>query len=113
MAAVSNVNLVIHRGTAFTEQFNLSADDGSDLNLTGYSAVDKLRKHPTSTRSFDFSTAITILDSSIQISMTSTLTATIPSGRAYYDLIVISPDGSASKLVQGNVLVEDTSSTLA
>ena len=45
--------------------------------------------------------------------MTSTLTATIPSGRAYYDLIVISPDGSASKLVQGNVLVEDTSSTLA
>ena len=39
MAAVSNVNLVIHRGTAFTEQFNLSADDGSDLNLTGYSAV--------------------------------------------------------------------------
>lgn len=112
MAAVSSVNLIIHKGTDFEETFSLDADDGLGLNLTGYTAKCSLRKHPKSTKAFPFNVEITVSDSSVKVSMASTVTSTLPSGRCYYDLTLISPapTSNISKTVEGNVIVEDTSS---
>lgn len=108
MAAVSVVNIVIQKGTDFEETFALTAEDGLGLNLTGFSAAAKLKKHPTSTTSYNFNTVITIADSTIKIIMADTVTSTLPSGRCYYDLVITSSGGVISKVIQGTALIEES-----
>ena len=108
MAAVSAVNLIIHKGTYFEETFSLTAEDGLGLNLNGASVVARVKKHPTTTQYYPFSTTLTIGDSSVKISMASTITAALQSGRNTYDVILTSSSGFKSKVVEGSILVYDT-----
>lgn len=108
MAAVSSVNLVIHKGTYFEEIFSLTAEDGLGLNLTNSTATAKVKKHPTAGIAYTFSTTTTVSDSTVKISMTSDLTSRLPSGRCYYDLIIISSGGVPTKVLEGTVIVEET-----
>lgn len=110
MAAVSVVNLTIHKGTYFEETFSLTAEDGLGLNLTGASVTAKLKKHPTAGIAYTFSTTLTVNDSTVKITMPSAVTATLPGGRSYYDIIITSSGGIVSKVLQGNVIVEETAS---
>ena len=110
MSAVSVVNLVIQKGTDFEETFTLTSEDGGILNLTNQTATAKLRKYPTSSTSYSFSTTLTVADSTVRIAMSDDITATLPSGRCYYDVILISSGGAISKVIQGNVIVEETAS---
>lgn len=105
MAAVSVVNLTIHKGTYFEETFLLAAEDGGGLNLTNNTATAKLKKHPGATTSYTFTTTLTVGDSSVKISMSSNITATLPTGRCVYDIILTSSGGIITKVVEGNVLV--------
>ena len=91
----------------------MTADDDSMLNLTGYSASASLKKHPTSAKSFDFSTSIVISEGSIKVSMGASVTSTLPSGRCYYDILVKAPTNFVSKAVEGNVLVQESASKLS
>lgn len=108
MAAVSVVNLVIHKGTYFEETFSLTAEDGSGLNLTNSSVTARLKKHPSSDTFYSFSTTLTVADSSIKISMGSTTTSSLPSGRCVYDVMITSSSGFISKVIEGNVLVQES-----
>lgn len=108
MAAVSSVNLVIHKGTYFEETFSLTAEDGLGLNLNGATATAKIKKHPTAGIAYTFATTTTISDSTVKITMSESVTSTLPSGRCYYDLLITSSAGLTSKVLQGNVIVEDT-----
>jgi hypothetical protein len=108
MAAVSEVHLVIHKGTYFEETFSLSAEDGGVLNLTNTTAVSKLKKHPTAGIAYTFSTTITVGDSTVKISMPGALTQTLPSGRCVYDLVLTSSSGLHSKVVTGTALVQES-----
>ena len=110
MAAVSSVNLVIQKGTYFEETFALTAEDGLGLNLNNTTASSKLRKYPTAGLAYTFSTTTTISDSTVKISMTSDKTANLPSGRCYYDVLITSSGGVVSKVLEGNVMVEETAS---
>jgi hypothetical protein len=109
MAAVSVVNLVIQKGTDFEEEFNLAEDDGSPLNLVGYTAAAKIRKHPTSPKYTPF--VITFIDREggrIKISLNNSQTLQLQSGRNYYDLIIIDGNQKIKKIVEGNIIVNDT-----
>ena len=108
MAAVSSVNLVIQKGTYFEETFFLGAEDGSGLNLTNTTATSKVRKHPTAGIAHTFSTTTTVSDSTVKISMTSDKTVELPSGRSYYDVLLTSPGGEITKVLEGNVIVKET-----
>ena len=109
MAAVSAVNLVIQKGTYFEETFAFSSEDESGLNLTNQTATAKLRKHPTAEVAYTFSTTITVAESTVKISMSSAITATLPIGRCVYDIILTSSSsGIISKVVEGNVFVQET-----
>lgn len=110
MAAVSAVNLTIQKGTYFEETFSLTAEDNLGLNLTGASATAKLRKHPTAGIAYTFSTVTTVSDSTVKIFMPSSTTINLPSGRCYYDVLITSSGGIVSKVVEGNVIVEETAS---
>jgi len=108
MATVSAVNLVIQKGIFFEETFFLTAEDGSGLNLTGQTVVAKLKKHPNATTAFSFSTTLTVGDSSVKITMSGATTATLPSGRCVYDIVLTSSGGIKSKVVEGTVLVQES-----
>lgn len=108
MSAVSVVNLTIQKGTYFEETFVINAEDETVLNLTGSTAKSKLKKHPTAGIAYSFSTVTTVADGTIKIFMPGNVTSTLPSGRCYYDVTITSSGGLVSKVVEGNVLVEET-----
>ena len=108
MAAVSQVNLVIPKGVNFEETFFLTAGDGSGLNLTGQTVVAKLKKHPNATTAFSFSTTVTVATGEVKITMSGATTATLPSGRCVYDIVLTSSGGTKSKVVEGTVLVQES-----
>lgn len=110
MAAVSAVNLTIHKGTYFEETFYLTAEDGAGLNLINNTVTAKLKKHPGATTSYPFTTTLTIGDSTVKIAMASTMTATLPTGRCTYDVLLTTSGGMVSKVVEGNVIVQETTS---
>lgn len=107
--AVAAVNLTIQKGTDFENSFILSTDDGSALNLIGKSAVAKLKKHPTATTSYSFQTTITVADSSVRLTMPKSTTATLPSGRCVYDVLLVdSVNNVTTKAITGTIIVEDS-----
>lgn len=110
MAAVSAVNLIIHKGTTFEETFTFSGEDGGILNFSGSTATSKLKKHPSAGIAYTFSTTTTIANGTIKISMTPDKTSQLPTGRCYYDVTVTYYNGLTSKLVEGNVFVQETAS---
>jgi hypothetical protein len=111
MAAVGAVNLIIHKGTYFEETFTLTTEDNLGFNLNSYSASAKVKKHPTAGIAYTFSTTLTVADNTVKIYMPANITINLPSGRCYYDIVLTSSAGVKTKVVEGNVLVEETASS--
>lgn len=103
--AVPAVNISIEKGMYFENTFTISNPDETPLILIGYSAVAKIKKHHSSTSSQPFSISITASTGKIQISMASTLTAQLSDGRNYYDIVIVSGDGTKTKVIEGNAIV--------
>jgi hypothetical protein len=111
MSVITAINLVIHKGTDFEEEFDLTEDNGFPLNLDGYSAAAKVRKHPSAKRYVPF--VVDFIDRSlgkIKISLTNDQTLQLKSGRNYYDLILIDGSDKIRKVVEGSIIVHDTAS---
>lgn len=107
--SIPAVNLNIEKGTDFEAIFNVSNSDGSVFSLSNYSVSSKIRKHPTAETSKSFSTSITVATGEIKISMASTVTANLSSGRNYYDVMIThNSTGKIQKVFNGTVIVSDT-----
>jgi hypothetical protein len=111
MASVVAVNLTIDKGTTFEESFFFTNDDGTPLIVTNELITAKLKKHPSSKTSFPFTVNFVEEEDAIVISMASTITSSLPSGRCVYDIIFNNNNGKIKKLVEGNVIVKDSVST--
>lgn len=111
MSAIPAINLVIDKGTYFEETFYLITENNANYGLSGKSAVARLKKYPESPSYYSFSTTITIADSTVKVSMASTVTAGLPSGRCYYDVVLVDAGNQKTKVVEGFVLVKETVST--
>ncbi len=102
-------NFILDKGTHFETEFDLTENDGSPLNLTGYTASAKIRKYPTSPRYKPFT--ITFLNRSegkIKISLSNTQTSGLESGRNYYDVLLTDGTGKIVKVVEGNIIVNES-----
>ena len=109
MSAVFAINLTIHKGTDFEEEFNLTEYNGLPLNLVGYVAAAKIRKHPSAKKYVPF--VITFINRSlgrVKLSLTNEQTLNLKSGRNYYDLILIDGSNKIRKVVEGGVIVYET-----
>jgi hypothetical protein len=107
--AVYAVNFILDKGTDFEEEINLSEDDGSPLNLVGYIAAAKIRKYPTSPKYTPF--VITFIDREegrLKISLSSSQTSGLQEGRNYYDLLLTDGTGKVKKVIEGNIIVNET-----
>ena len=107
--SVPVVNLRLEKGTDFEATFNVTQSDDSILQLNNFSAVAKIRKHPTATVSKSFSTTITAAIGEIKISMSAANTSTLTAGRNYYDVVITeSTTGKITKAFEGMIMVVDT-----
>lgn len=110
MAVYTN-NIVIEKGTDFSIDYNLSNKDGSVLDLSNYTVTAKLKKHYGATTSVGF--AVSYVDRSngkIRISMASSITSALSSGRNVYDILATDGSNKTTKAVKGMAFVEETAS---
>jgi hypothetical protein len=104
--AARNVNLVLEQGVDFQATFTIRNTNNAPLNLTGYSGISSIRKHPSSSTAYPLMlTFVDRLNGRIAVSMGYTATNAIEGGRYVYDVVLISPNSYRTRAVQGNVLV--------
>jgi hypothetical protein len=109
MSAVYVNNLIINAGTDFKQTFIL--DDfiaNSKFNLSKYNVISQMRKWYGSSNYIDLHTEI--LDPSvgiIMISLTPEETKLIPPGRYNYDVVMVSPLGFATRVIEGITSVKE------
>lgn len=104
--AARNVNLVLEQGVDFQATFTIKNSNNAPLNLTGYSGISSIRKHPTSSTSYPLTLSFPDrINGKIAVSMGYTATDSIEGGRYVYDVILISPNSYRTRAIQGNVLV--------
>lgn len=104
--AAAVVNLVLEQGVNFTASFTIRNQYNKPLNLTGYTGISSIKKHPASSTSYPLDLYFEDrLNGKISVSMGHTSTSSIEGGRYVYDVILISPNYYRTRAVQGNVLV--------
>tara|TARA_B100000941_G_C28349306_1_gene470959 strand:- start:417 stop:752 length:336 start_codon:yes stop_codon:yes gene_type:complete len=99
-------NIIIDAGADFNQIFTLEGSNNSALNLSGYTATAKMKKHPASlndTATFSVSVVNAILGQ-LKISLGSATTKDIKPGRYSYDILL--NDGSIkTRIVSGSAIV--------
>ena len=112
--AVYEINsLTIQKGTDFDATFTIFNDDGSPLGInSSFVGISKLRKYPEAVKVYPFDVELDNANSSVLISMASTVTSTLPSGRCYFDVLLTYgyADTTTKKFITGSIIVQDTSS---
>ena len=109
-ASVYTVNLTIHTGTDFGQNFVFEGvDSNARLNLVGYQVCAKMRKAEQSTTYTSFTTQITDFSSArVRLSMTNAVTSTLKPGKYLYDILLQDPSGNIERVVEGLVDVKKT-----
>jgi hypothetical protein len=103
--AVSAINITIEQGADFTATYNIKNPDESVASLESYAVAGTLKKHPGATTGYEFVTSLTVNTAILDISLSRTVTASLDPGRYYYDLFLIAPGGTRTKIIEGNALV--------
>ena len=104
--AVPVVNIVIEQGADYSSSFTITNPDGSPYTIFNNSAAATLKKHSASETSYTFTSEIDPDDGQILLSMSNTLTSTIPPGRYFYDIVITNiNDGYRSRVIEGMAMV--------
>ena len=100
-------NIIIDAGADFNQIFTLEGSNNSALNLSGYTATAKMKKHPASlndTATFSVSVVNALLGQ-LKISLGSATTKDIKPGRYSYDILLVSNAGIKSRVIGGSAIV--------
>ena len=110
MAAVYTSNIVIYTSTDFEQTFVFESEEtDSSLNLTGYSGCARLKKYESSTPAATFEVSVTNVQlGKVRVSLGSTMTSGLKPGKYFYDLLLRSPTGTTTRVVEGVALVKKT-----
>ena len=99
-------NIVIDAGADFEQVFNLESSSNAPLDLTGFSATSKIKKHPASLND-KASFAVSFpnrTQGQLKIALGSTITSALKAGRYSYDVLL--NDGSLkTRIVSGSAIV--------
>ena len=98
-------NFTIQQGETFTKDFILTNPDKSLVGISSYTSTAFLAKYAGDSTTYPFIVGITTSTSTIRISMASTITATLDSGRYYYNVFTVNGSSVKQKQREGNVLV--------
>jgi len=104
MATVSN--LFIDQGSDFTVVVTLKSQEGTVLNLTGYTLQSQFRKSYQSSAYTSFTTSIeNAILGKIRLSLPASASSSIKAGRYLYDVEVTSPTGAKKRALEGIVVI--------
>jgi hypothetical protein len=106
MAAVANLS--IDQGATFTSDITVKDINGNVFDLTGYTAVGKLAKGYSSTRTRTAMTTSFAIDRTtgiLSISLTANQTAALDPERYVYDVEIISSGGVVTRVLEGIITV--------
>lgn len=106
MAAVANLS--IDQGATFTSDITVKDINGSVFDLTGYTAVAKMAKGYSSTRTRTTITTTFAEDRTsgiLTISLTNTQTAALDPERYVYDVEITSSTGKVTRVIEGIITV--------
>ena len=101
-------NLVIDQGATFTSDITVKDINGNVFDLTGYTAVAKLAKGYSSTRTRTAMTTAFAQDRTsgiLSISLTSNQTASLDPERYVYDVEITSSGGIVTRVLEGIITV--------
>ena len=106
--SVFTSNLLIHTGTDFEQTFIFENDnDDNRLDLSEYTACAALKKYESSSPAGVFDVTFTNRYlGKVSISMTSSTTLNLKPGKYFYDLLLKSPTGTTTRVVEGTALVK-------
>jgi len=98
--------ITIEKGATFLTTVNVEDSNGDAINLAGYTANSQIRKSYYSTTANNFTATITgVANGEITLSMTAANTSNLTDGRALYDLLITSPAGEKTRVVEGIVTI--------
>lgn len=102
MAAIP-INLICEKGTDFAATFNIQNEaNTTPLNLTGYTAVAKIKKSYTSSTSTDFTVDFPDrYNGQLKVSLDNAATAGLTARRYVYDILLSAPSGTKSRVIEG------------
>ena len=98
-------NFTIQQGETFSKDFILTNPDKSLVGISSYTSTAFLAKYAGDSTTYPFTVGITTSTSTIRISLASTITATLDSGRYYYNVFTVDGSSVKEKQREGNVLV--------
>lgn len=104
MATISN--LYIDQGTDFSAIVSLKNQDGTPINLTGYTVASQFRKSYRSSSAVDF--IATVYDATagkVKLRLTASSTSSLTPGRFLYDVEVTSPIGEKRRALEGIIVL--------
>ena len=104
--AAGTYNFVLDQGATFSRQLTVK-DDGSAMNLTGYSVASKMRStHDSGTVAGTFTCTISdATGGEITMQMTNSTTAAIEEGMYVYDIEITNSAGTVTRILEGTVTV--------
>lgn len=105
MAAVIAENFVVQQGEDFSRDFVLKNPDKSLVGISSYTASAYMAKYAGDTNTYPFIVGIITSTSTIRISMASTVTAVLDSGRYYYNVFTVDNNSKKVKQREGNIIV--------
>jgi len=98
-------NLYIDQGSDFIADMELTNDDGSSMDLTGYTAYSQFRSNYSSLTAYTFTAqVINPLTGHVKLSLLGTASSLIKPGRYLYDL-ELSNGSNKIRVVEGMVIL--------
>ncbi len=98
-------NFTIQQGETFSKDFILTNPDKSLVGISSFTSTGFLAKYAGDSTTYAFTVGITTSTSTIRISLASTITATLDSGRYYYNVFTVNGSSVKQKQREGNVIV--------
>lgn len=107
MAASYVSNIIINSGTDFTQTFDFETNSNTPLDLTGYTAYSSIKKSSASSKvTANFAISFTNRSfGKLTISLGSSITSTIRSGRYSYDILLVDVASVKTRVVEGSAIV--------
>ena len=98
--------LLIEQGATFSTTVNVEDTAGAAINLFGYSASSQMRKSYYATSNTIITSTITgNANGQITLSMTAANTANLTPGRSVFDLLITSPAGVKTRVIEGVIVI--------
>lgn len=95
-------DFVIDQGTDFATIINIEDDNDEPLDLSSYTGIAQVRRHPTSSTFYSF--VVTLgSDGTLILGMNDTVTSSIPPGRYVFDCLITDTSDKTTKIIWGTV----------